>query len=83
MPLFVQKIERVFVYIVLDVVVDKTRLPVSRRLGPFPEFVRGKMDKIGWWLVAGSLVLSTTWGRNYILKWVFCSYNFGRSVYSS
>ena len=22
-------------------------------------------------------------GRNYILKWFFCSVNFGRSIYSS
>ena len=41
----------IFLLIVL-IVVDKTRLPVSRRLGPFPEFLRGKMDQIGWWLVA-------------------------------
>ena len=36
------------------IVVDKTGLPVSRRLGPFP---RGNGSS---WLVAGNHVLSTT-----------------------
>ena len=44
MLFFVPKIERVFVYIV----VDKIRLAVSRRLGPFPKLLRGKMDQVGW-----------------------------------
>ena len=37
---FVHKIERMFV----PIVVDKTKLAVSRLLGPFLEFLRGKME---------------------------------------
>ena len=40
-----------FHFIIMLKVVDKTRLPVSRRLGPFPEFYERKWTNLagGWW----------------------------------
>ena len=47
-----------FHFLIMLLVVDKTGLPVSRRLGPFPRvFTRGIGSS---WVVAGSPVLSTT-----------------------
>ena len=41
-----------FHFLIILLVVDKTRLLVTRRLGSFPKFLRGKIDQVGWWLEA-------------------------------